>query len=103
MTELEEVTNRIMEIYPDAHDIIPEPRMDWVKHNYEGGVLWTGFDTWKCLRHGGVFAPKPEQMRAYRFNISDKSTGQDNAYHLVVTDCPDPKCQSEPHKLCIFY
>jgi hypothetical protein len=103
MTELEEVKQHILERYPEAYDIMSEPDPDWVKNNYEGGCLWTGFDTWKCKRHGGVFAPKPEYMRAYRFKRMDTKTREEHRGVLIVTECPDPLCKDDPHKLCIFY
>lgn len=108
MTELEEATERILKSYPKAFNIIPEPDQDWVERNYEGGILWTGFDTWKCTRHGGTFSPRPEYMRAYRFSIMepdcfDKSKLSEEYYHLVITECPDPMCKDNPHKLCVFY
>ena len=103
MSELDEVKQHILERYPDAYDIIPEPNPDWVKNNYEGGCLWTGFDTWKCNRYGGVFAPKPEYMRAYRFKYKYKKDHEEHCRELIVTECPDPKCKDNPHKLCIFY
>ena len=103
MSELDEVKPHILERYPEAYDIISEPDPDWVKNNYEGGIMWTGFDTWRCRRHGGVFAPRPEYMRAYQFKYKDPRTHQEERMELVVTDCPDPLCKDNPHKLCIFY
>ena len=39
MSELDEVKQHILERYPEAYDIVPEPNPDWVKDNYEGGCL----------------------------------------------------------------
>ena len=50
-----------------------------------------------------MFAPKPEYMRAYRFKYKYKKDHEEHCRELIVTECPDPKCKDNPHKLCIFY
>lgn len=107
MTEFEEAKEKILDTYPGAYDIVPETSTRWFKEHYEGIGFDNGFNTWVCPRTRGVFVPRKECLRVYRFSVDRPSVFDENVsrtdYHrLIITDCIDPKCSEHPHKLCAF-